>query len=135
MNTFASIEKWELAIRQYQDMSGLVIDDQTKMAALVKNLQNEEMKDHLIMQSASLKTYADMRAEIERVGTIRDSMLDSSMDLSGFGKGAKGGKNQSKGDKSSKGCYKCGKKGHFATDCRRTKRKAYDTQGKSKCNK
>ena len=100
VNTFASIEKWELAIRQYQDMSGLVIDDQTKMAALVKNLQNKEMKDHLIMQSASLKTYSDMRAEIERVGTIRDSMLDSSMDLSGFGKGAKGGKNSSKGDRS-----------------------------------
>ena len=79
------------------------------------------MTEHLIMQSAKLNTYAEMRAEVERVGVIRESLSDS-MDVSGFGKGqGKHGPGRAppqKGatDKSSMEHLKCGKKGHFAAE-------------------
>ena len=137
-----ALEKWDGLLRRYQKRraGGEVmqpVDDDIKISAL-EGLVPSELEQHLAMNRSRLRTYAQVRAEIDAYVDAKHSQgaisrrsgkkNEDAMDVDSFQKGAKGkGKGKGKGKKggavAGRGnqteatCWNCGKPGHRQADC------------------
>ena len=88
-----AMAKWEERVRVYERRAQRDLPDDIKASVLVEMTQ-DPLKSHLVLNSSKLKTYEQVREEIQ---TFLESKQDSnSMDLGAFG--TNGGKRGAKGD-------------------------------------
>ena len=123
----ARIEGFERAITTYQASTNEVVSDNLRVGIVLNRIADHELASHLILNAERLSTWGLFRAEIVNIARARaaaagafaglgDGHGPSPMDVGALGKGP--GKGKSPGGREERSCYKCGKKGHLARDCR-----------------
>jgi len=111
----SAIARWEERVRIYERRSGSKLPDDIKSSILTE-MTKGPLKEHLILNAAKLRNYDAVREEIQCYLENRQNAEPIAMDVDAFQKGKGGGK----GGKASKDdvCKNCGKRGHWARDCR-----------------
>ncbi len=111
------IESFERACVQYGQNTGAALTDDLKVGIVVNNLDEGAVRSHLILNAERLNTWQIFGSELEQITcvmafaaqNINDPMDVGALGLKGFGKDK---------TKSHIQCWKCGKKGHAAFECR-----------------
>ena len=118
----SGVENLEKKMTTYEQRKKLPLDEELKIGAIL-NLVPKSIRDHVDLNSASFTTYAQFRSLV--VSYTENQVSSSAMDVSAVGKGGKGS-----GKGSDAECYNCGKKGHWAKDCRSPKNTKGSKDGK-----
>jgi hypothetical protein len=113
----ARLEAFEREVTQWKAVSQETISDGILIGVVMRNLEDGNLKQHLIMNAERLKTWTDFREELVNVRRAQAAAAGGGvpMDVGLLGKGGKAGKGGGK-SKSSE-CHVCGKQGHYAKDC------------------
>ena len=102
---YAAVSRWEERARLYERRAGHPLPDDIKGAILI-GMSKGSLKEHLELNAGKLNTYETIRQEI--MAYLEGKMASQEpvpMDIGAFNT-----------DKDS--CKNCGKKGHWARDCR-----------------
>jgi hypothetical protein len=142
-----SFDTFDLLVKRYESAAADLLPDKLKVGMVSRGLKEPDLRQHLLMQSGRLTTYALVREEIRSITIARRAMMPSTdhapMDISwvdakGKGKTKKGKGDGKKGDGKVKGkdknsgksggkskdrsevtCHYCSKKGHIRAECRK----------------
>ena len=139
----ATLEKWEDLVRRYERRKDLAgnrnqLAEDIKMG-LLEAIVPADMRQHIYMNRSKIQTYDQMRNEVvlyyESILGARNPIAserhrNDPMDIGAMqGKGGKDkGKGKGKGgsqanrDTANDTCLYCGKKGHWASQCRKKQR-------------
>ena len=138
----STMERWEELVRRYErrkDLSGNrnTLPEDVKMGIL-EMMVPHDMQRHIYMNRSKLTNYDTLRNEIvlyyesilgARNPIASDRHRNDPMDIGAMqGKGGKGGKGKGKGPPqdnsggSNDKCLYCGKRGHWANQCRKKQR-------------
>ena len=99
-----SFEAFDVKVSMYERRTSKAIDDHVKVGCVLKNMTDESLRDHLVLQSKRLTTYAMIRDEVMDVVQARAAtgsspmLVGALMKDKGKGKGKKG-KGESKDTK------------------------------------
>ena len=109
----ASMVVFERAVKQYQDQSGNLIDDEVLAATVLGGIQNAKVSEHMQLNASRMVDFEQIKKEIERISqaqktwdesTTAQSASSNAMEVDAIWKGkgkGKGGK--TKEGKSGKG--------------------------------
>ena len=67
------LEKFDNVVRRYEKASGKTIDDDQKVGLLHKNMKDQKMQEHLILNADKYPTYKLICQEIRRVMLVQKS--------------------------------------------------------------
>ena len=132
----ARLVLFDREVNRYEKSSNEVFPDNVKIGTLMRQLPEGPLRQHVILNSARLNTWATLKQEVEAVRRAQSSAMSgpAPMDVSAFVQtkgGWKGGKakGKGKGDKSgldkvkpTTPCPLCGKM-HWKRDCPQNKGK------------
>ena len=123
--TFVRITAWEREIATYERDTGKILDDESKVGAVLLRLPESTLKIHLLMRVDKLKKWTDFSDEvvaISRAIAVAQSQ-PTPMEIGAVDKGisSKGGKG-STGDgkrnpQTQQGCLRCGNTDHTSANC------------------
>ena len=100
--------------------SGSQISDDLKVGIVLANLDDGLVREHLMLNAERLTTWLSFKMELEQITRLRSysqgglvAMDVDALTKNGGRKGPKGGKGNE-----TRVCWKCGKPGHLAKDCK-----------------
>ena len=114
-----SLEAWETLITKYNQQSVEKLGENIMLSLLTNNMDIHKIKDHLALNAARMRTYADVRAELVCIGQASKDWSTASQPMivdavtKGKGKGKegkegkKGGKDGAKGKPTTPGTRTC----------------------------
>ncbi|CAE7692305.1 GIP [Symbiodinium sp. CCMP2456] len=114
----AEIPFFEKLVRRYEAETGKQLDDTIKLGIIINGLQDESLKQHVVRNSARLKTYQLLKDELLEVARTSRVLAEQPvpMDMSALPKWKQGQGSQGGGQGQGKGkevvCWYCEKKGH-----------------------
>ena len=101
-NVAGSLADFDYKLAQYEAQSKETIGDVIKTAVLQKGLQDEQLRNHLVLNATRLTTWAEVREEVRVVMSTRMALQGPiPMDISAID--SKGKCKSKKGKESSKG--------------------------------
>ncbi|CAK0856447.1 unnamed protein product, partial [Prorocentrum cordatum] len=115
-----SLDQFEHLIREYEQQSKKVCDEDLKIGLVVVNMQDTDVQQHLVKNASRLDTWKAMKEELLDMARTTQYLNSwpKSMEL--------GAKAKAEANKE-KECFYCHKKGHIAAECRK---KARDNQAR-----
>ena len=95
------LDKWEGAIKVYQDSSGESVSDAIRIATIMNNMQEGLLFSHLQLNSDRYEKYADLKSVIENHHRSKKAWTTQGtpMDADALHKGPKGKKTKEEKDK------------------------------------
>ncbi len=89
-----TLEAFEMKVKQHERSCNEVVDDDVKVGVVLTNMKDETLRNHLLLQSKRLTTYAMMRSEVDELTQAREATGSGPMQVDalwkGKGKGKKG---------------------------------------------
>ena len=132
-----SLETMERKIKEFERYANIEILEVLKIGIVIRQVEEEPMRTHVIMNSPRFATFQDVKTEVTNVKQAQSAVKarsDEKMDVESCTKGSKvASKGLGKKQDSEVVCWYCEKKGHRSSDCR-TKQRDNDS-GKSKGSK
>jgi hypothetical protein len=100
-------------VTQYEQPSEELVSDGIRIGVVMQRMEENSLKQHLLLKAERLVRWADLRAELVSVRRAQQVLNASAvpMDVGALGKG--GGK----GKDATVTCHLCGKPGHMKKDC------------------
>ena len=104
----SAIAKWEERVRVYERRAGHSLQDDVKASVLVE-MTKGALKDHLLLNAKSLKTYIQVREEIQCYLESKFNSEPVPMDV--------GPLSRTRSSAGQQNCNNCGAPGHWKRDC------------------
>ena len=104
-----SLDAFERGTARYDVSSANTIDDEMRIGIVLTRSPESQIKNHLILNSERLRSWAQFREEIVSIRRVQMS--------SGHVGGRGGPSPMGIGALGSQSCYMCGGRGHLARDC------------------
>ena len=88
-----------MKVKQHERRNKKVVDDDVKVGVVLTNMKDETLRNHFLLQSKRLTTYAMMRSEVDELTQAREATGSSPMQVDALwkGKGKKGKEDYNKG--------------------------------------
>ena len=92
-----SLDEFEVKIRRYERTCGEVLSDRVKVAVVLKGVEDDDLRRHLLMHAARLSAFSFVREEIRSIIMAREALTGPApMDVSAVCKGKGKGKGENK---------------------------------------
>ena len=88
-DVLSRLEAFEREVALYTTNTGGTVSDKQCIGLVLNQLDDSALKDHLLMNAASLKDWPLFREELVDILCVRNA--PQPMDVGGLGKGGKGG--------------------------------------------